>query len=125
LPLAVVNVVERVEGASIDFAGVGNHSAGCKAPSERAGEDHAWTPAGRNTLGDGLCLGLSSSGQRKVGATAKSFRLDAFDMPMTGQENFHHAQPRLNGCHRAAGRYDPRGRQAAKLLSPLHRQAQR
>jgi hypothetical protein len=36
-------------------------------------------------------LGSSQSGQRKVGPTAKSFWLDAFNMSMAGKENLRHA----------------------------------
>jgi len=44
-------------------------------------------------LGYGVCLGSSSPRQRKVGTTAKSFWLDAFYMPMTGEVNLCHVGP--------------------------------
>jgi hypothetical protein len=57
-------------------------------------------PASRDAFGYGFRLGASSLGQGKIGATAKSRRLDAFDVSMTGKENLCHAQPQLNARYR-------------------------
>lgn len=87
LPRAIVDVVECVEDAGIDIAGLGNRGARRNASLQRASIDDARPPARRDALGNSFCLGSSARGQREVGATAKPLRLDAFDMPMTRKEN--------------------------------------
>jgi hypothetical protein len=99
LPCAIIDIIKVIDDLCFDATRSGDRSSGLDASLHGAGIDLHRLPCGRDTPRNGLSFGNSAMGQRQLGATAKAFWFDAFDMTMSDQENFRQCPSLiLSGC---------------------------
>ena len=105
LPRAVVGIVKIIANLCGDSTNLGYGFRRLYAAAQGARINSARLPATGNAICDGGGLGASLIGKFERFAAAKSLRLDAFDVPMTDQENFRHAfgSKTMNGSPNSRG----------------------